>query len=40
MLPCSLVKMAPVEVKLFFSFIGVWGRGGKAPRVCGGKDGL
>ena len=26
--------MAMVEVNSFFSLIGVWGRGGKAPRVC------
>jgi len=31
--------MAPVEVNSFFSLIGVWVRGGKAPRVWG-KDGL
>jgi len=26
--------MARVEVKSLFRLIGVWGRGGKAPRVC------
>jgi len=26
--------MAPVEVNSVFRLIGVWGRGGKAPRVC------
>ena len=31
--------MAPVEVKLFFRLIGVWGRGDKAPGVCGERMG-
>jgi len=31
--------MAPVQLNWFFSFIGVWGRGGKAGPVCGERMG-
>jgi len=32
--------MAPVQVNSFFRLIGLWGRGGKASRVCGERMGF